>query len=89
MRREIRRDPLIRGHPLQIRYDYAQYGVTIMQNGDFDTALLCFIVVEKEQYEDYAPTILKRIFALQNSEDFIRIALYLLRISLLCLIIFP
>jgi hypothetical protein len=61
----------------------------MMQNRDFDTALLCFIVVEKGQHEDYAPTILKRIFALQNSKDFISIALYLLRMSLLCLIIFP
>jgi hypothetical protein len=89
MRRDIHSGPLIRGHPLQIRYDHAQYGATMIQIGDFETALLCFIIAEKEQHEDYAPAILERVFALQDMDEFICIALYVGRMSLLLLMIFP
>jgi hypothetical protein len=89
MRRQTQSGPWMRAHPTQIKFDHARYGAAMVKAGDLDTALLCFFTSEYDQYEDYAPTISKRILALRNMDDFINIALYVGRSSLIAMMLLP
>jgi hypothetical protein len=89
MRRQIHSGPSMRSHPTQIIFDHAQYGAAMIQAGDFDTAISCFITANYHQYEDFTPLISKEILSLWNMEEFVSIVLWVARSSLISMMMLP
>lgn len=89
MRREIKSGPWLRTHPTQIKFDHALYGAAMVKAGDLNKALWCFLASEYSLYEDYASMILQRILVTRTMNEFINIALYVGRSSLISMVLLP